>query len=69
MCLNPQLSPRILIYASSLETYGATVTQLKAPIGATVSLTDIENALKEKKYKVLTFTHVDTSTGMFLGVL
>jgi alanine-glyoxylate transaminase / serine-glyoxylate transaminase / serine-pyruvate transaminase len=30
-----------------------------------VPLIDIEKALKEKKYKILTFTHVDTSTGMF----
>jgi len=51
-------------FADCLETYGANVTQLKAPIGAVVSLTDIEHALKEKKYKVLTFTHVDTSTGV-----
>ncbi|KAF8801295.1 PLP-dependent transferase [Phlegmacium glaucopus] len=51
-------------FADCLETYGATVTQIKAPIGATVPLADIENALKEKKYKVLTFTHVDTSTGV-----
>ena len=51
---------------ASLDTYGATVTQIKAPIGATVPLVDIERALKEKKYKILTFTHVDTSTGMFL---
>lgn len=51
---------------SSLDTYGATVTQIKAPIGSTVPLTDIEKALKEKKYKVLTFTHVDTSTGTFV---
>ena len=26
---------------------------------------DIEKALKEKKYKILAFTHVDTSTGLF----
>ena len=60
------MPPSVLIYTSSLDTYGATVTQLKAhPIGSTVRLIDIEKALKEKKYKILTFTHVDTSTGMF----
>lgn len=47
----------------SLQTYGAKVDQIKAPIGAAVSQEDIEKALKSKKYKVLTFTHVDTSTG------
>jgi alanine-glyoxylate transaminase/serine-glyoxylate transaminase/serine-pyruvate transaminase len=51
-------------FADCLDTYGAVVTQIKAPIGATVPLTDIEKALKEKKYKILTFTHVDTSTGV-----
>lgn len=68
MCLEPLncLSiPPGSYYTSSLDTYGATVTQIKAPIGATVPLADIEQALKEKKYKILTFTHVDTSTGMF----
>ena len=53
-----------LYYTPSLDTYGATVTQIKAPIGGTVPLIDIEKALKEKEYKILTFTHVDTSTGM-----
>jgi aspartate aminotransferase-like enzyme len=50
----------------SLQTYGAKVDQLKAAIGATVSQSEIETALKSKKYKILTFTHVDTSTGMCL---
>ena len=57
--------PSVLIILASLDTYGATVTQIKAPIGATVPLIDVEKALKEKKYKILAFTHVDTSTGMF----
>jgi Serine-pyruvate aminotransferase/archaeal aspartate aminotransferase len=47
----------------SLQTYGAKVDQIKAEIGAAVSQPDVEKALKSKKYKVLTFTHVDTSTG------
>jgi alanine-glyoxylate transaminase/serine-glyoxylate transaminase/serine-pyruvate transaminase len=47
----------------SLETYGAKVKQVKADIGAAVTEVDLESALKEKKYKVVTFTHVDTSTG------
>ena len=50
-------------FVPSLQTYGANVDQIKAEIGAVVSQTDIEEALKAKKYKVLTFTHVDTSTG------
>lgn len=48
----------------SLETYGATVTQLKAPVGGTVPLDSVAAALQEKSYKLLTFTHVDTSTGV-----
>ncbi|KAF8327147.1 pyridoxal phosphate-dependent transferase [Cantharellus anzutake] len=55
-------------FAECLETYGAKVTQLKAPIGASPSASHIEGALKEKKYKVLTITHVDTSTGVLSPV-
>jgi alanine-glyoxylate transaminase/serine-glyoxylate transaminase/serine-pyruvate transaminase len=40
------------------------VEQLKAPIGGTVPLDTIASALQSKPYKVLTFTHVDTSTGV-----
>lgn len=51
-------------FADCLETYGAKVDQIKAPIGSKPSLTEVEEALKKKQYKVLTFTHVDTSTGV-----
>lgn len=51
-------------FADCFETYGAKVTQLKAPIGDRPQLDEIEKALKEKKYKILTVTHVDTSTGV-----
>ncbi|KAJ3935207.1 MAG: PLP-dependent transferase [Lentinula lateritia] len=51
-------------FAECLETYGANVDQLKAEIGAAVSQEAIAEALGKKKYKLLTFTHVDTSTGM-----
>jgi alanine-glyoxylate transaminase/serine-glyoxylate transaminase/serine-pyruvate transaminase len=40
------------------------VDQLKAPIGGTVALDTIASALQSKSYKILTFTHVDTSTGV-----
>lgn len=49
-----------------LECYGANTTILKAPIGEVVSLETIENELKKKQYKVVTFTHVDTSTGVMV---
>jgi alanine-glyoxylate transaminase/serine-glyoxylate transaminase/serine-pyruvate transaminase len=48
----------------SLSTYGASVDQLKAPIGATIPLDTIASALQSKPYKILAFTHVDTSTGV-----
>jgi alanine-glyoxylate transaminase / serine-glyoxylate transaminase / serine-pyruvate transaminase len=51
-------------FADCFNTYGAKATQLKAPIGDRPQLDDIEKALKEKKYKALTVTHVDTSTGV-----
>lgn len=52
-------------FQDCLETYGANVDQIKAPIGAAVAQAEIEKALQSKKYKILTFTHVDTSTGAF----
>ena len=51
-------------FADCFETYGAKVTQLKAPIGDRPQLDEIEKALKEKSYKIVTVTHVDTSTGV-----
>ncbi|PQE10932.1 hypothetical protein CJF32_00007774 [Rutstroemia sp. NJR-2017a WRK4] len=51
-------------FADCFETYGVKATQLKAPIGSRPQLPEIEKALKEKKYKLLTVTHVDTSTGV-----
>ena len=51
-------------FADCFETYGVKATQLKAPIGDRPQLPDIEKALKEKKYKLITVTHVDTSTGV-----
>ena len=55
-------------FAACLETYGANATQLKAPIGDRPSFQQIEQALKEKPYKLLTITHVDTSTGVLSDV-
>ncbi|TBU44001.1 PLP-dependent transferase [Dichomitus squalens] len=51
-------------FADCLRTYGAVVDEIKAPFGGTVPLSEIEAALKSKKYKLVTFTHVDTSTGV-----
>ena len=51
-------------FADCFETYGVKATQLKAPIGDRPQLAEIEEALKAKKYKVITVTHTDTSTGV-----
>ncbi|WP_299626165.1 alanine--glyoxylate aminotransferase family protein [uncultured Tenacibaculum sp.] len=51
-------------YKNILATYGANVTVLQAEIGETVSLDKIEAELSSKDYKLLTITHVDTSTGV-----
>lgn len=51
-------------FAECFETYGVQATQLKAPIGDRPQLPEVEKALKEKHYKLLSVTHVDTSTGV-----
>ena len=56
-------------FKECLEVYGASVDLLKSELGGTVKNTDIANALKNamdagKPYKVITITHVDTSTGV-----
>ncbi|GAA5966935.1 hypothetical protein JCM3765_001306 [Sporobolomyces pararoseus] len=51
-------------FADCIETYGGKVTQVKAPVGGRPDLKEVEEALKKDKFKVLTFTHVDTSTGV-----
>lgn len=55
-------------FASCLETYGVKATQIKAPIGDRPSLEQVEAALKEKEYKAVTITHVDTSTGVLSDI-
>lgn len=56
-------------FTDCFETYGVKATQLKAPIGDRPQLPEIEEALKQKKYKLLTVTHVDTSTGVLSEVV
>lgn len=51
-------------FAECFETYGVKATQLKAPIGDRPQLPEVEKALKEKHYKLISVTHVDTSTGV-----
>jgi alanine-glyoxylate transaminase/serine-glyoxylate transaminase/serine-pyruvate transaminase len=51
-------------FAEISKRYGANVTILASEIGDVVSLEEIEKALASKKYKLITITHVDTSTGV-----
>lgn len=53
-------------YADICKRYGANVTILTTEVGDTVSLNDIEKELSTKNYKLLTITHVDTSTGVLV---
>jgi alanine-glyoxylate transaminase/serine-glyoxylate transaminase/serine-pyruvate transaminase len=55
-------------YAALLSRYGAQVTQLNAPVGGRASLDEIEEALKKERFKLVTVTHVDTSTGVITDV-
>lgn len=51
-------------FADLLKRYGANVTILNAEVGNIVPIEQVEEELKKKKYKLLTFTHVDTSTAV-----
>lgn len=53
-------------YADLLKRYGANVTLLKAATGDTVKVSAVEAELKKKRYKLMTFTHVDTSTAVMV---
>ncbi|KIM56501.1 hypothetical protein SCLCIDRAFT_132517, partial [Scleroderma citrinum Foug A] len=55
-------------FADCLQTYGAKVDQIKAEVGGTVKESDVESALKSKKYKIITVTHVDTSTAVLSNI-
>ncbi len=50
-----------------LDRYGANTTILSTEIGGDIALEIIERELKNKKYKLLTMTHVDTSTGVLIN--
>ena len=51
-------------YADLLRRYGAEVTVLKAEPGETVEPHEIEEILETTDFKLLTVTHVDTSTAV-----
>ncbi len=56
-------------FAAILECYGAAVTQVRAPaVGDAPALEEVEAALKGGGYKLMTVTHVDTSTAVAADV-
>ena len=55
-------------FRDCLQTYGAKVDMIKAELGTAVGQDKIEEALKSKKYKVITVTHVDTSTAVLSNI-
>ncbi len=55
-------------FAALLERYGAQVTQVSATVGARPSLDEVEKALSRERFKLMTVTHVDTSTGVLTDV-
>ncbi|KAJ3049223.1 Talin-1 [Rhizophlyctis rosea] len=51
-------------FGECLEVYGATVTHLRALFGDRPSLDEIRTALSKQSYKLVTITHVDTSSSV-----
>ncbi|MDZ7271688.1 MAG: alanine--glyoxylate aminotransferase family protein [candidate division KSB1 bacterium] len=52
--------------ADLLRRYGAEVTVLEAPVGETIDPSEVERALRRQRFKLMTITHVDTSTGVLV---
>jgi alanine-glyoxylate transaminase/serine-glyoxylate transaminase/serine-pyruvate transaminase len=56
-------------FGAILERYGALVTHVRAPaVGDAPALEQVEVALQEGDYKLMTVTHVDTSTAVCADV-
>ncbi len=55
-------------YGALLERYGAQVTHLRVPPGDRPGLDVVEEALQNGSFKLVTITHVDTSTGVITDV-
>ena len=53
-------------YAEILKRYGANVTLIQSEVGDVVPLEKVEAELASGNYKLMTFTHVDTSTGVLV---
>ena len=55
-------------FAECFEVYGAKVSQITGAFGDRPSLDQIESALKSKNFKLISITHVDTSSGVLNDV-
>lgn len=55
-------------FADLLTRYGAQVTQVTAPTGGRPAQKQIEQTLQQGGYKLVTATHVDTSTGVIIDI-
>jgi alanine-glyoxylate transaminase / serine-glyoxylate transaminase / serine-pyruvate transaminase len=55
-------------FAAILQRYGAIVTRITAPAGSRPSLGQVKAALELDTYKLITITHVDTSTAVIAEV-
>jgi alanine-glyoxylate transaminase/serine-glyoxylate transaminase/serine-pyruvate transaminase len=55
-------------FATILERYGARVTLVSAPPGDRPGMEQIQSALETDAYKLMTITHVDTSTAVLADV-
>ena len=55
-------------FGDLLDRYGAEVTHVRAPVGGRPSLDEVESALEAAQFKLMTVTHVDTSTGVVADV-
>ncbi|MBC7185978.1 MAG: alanine--glyoxylate aminotransferase family protein [Calditrichaeota bacterium] len=51
-------------FADILRRYGAEVTVVSARLGETIDPAEVESALGGGRFKLMTITHVDTSTGV-----
>jgi alanine-glyoxylate transaminase/serine-glyoxylate transaminase/serine-pyruvate transaminase len=55
-------------FAECCQTYGAQVTLVEAEFGSKPTDSQILEKLNSKKYKMVTITHVDTSTGVLQDI-
>ncbi|KAI9249538.1 pyridoxal phosphate-dependent transferase [Sporodiniella umbellata] len=55
-------------FADCLSTYGANITTIQANLGETPCMEKIKQALASTQFKMVTITHVDTSTGVLSDI-